>query len=103
MLIDFPALNDRVAPVAVLNLLGLKAKRVAGDIWRRLCPFCGAGGKGEDAFCVNLKRGIWYCHGCEETGDMAELYARVTDQRIYWAALEMASRLGVVVPYQPPT
>lgn len=48
---------------------------------------------------MNLERNRYHCFRCGAFGNQIELWAAVTNQSVYTAAIELCEQLGVDVPW----
>jgi DNA primase len=83
----------------VLALLAWQSRSRAGQQMRGACPLHGATAPTSRCFAVHLGKSIYQCFRCGASGNALDLYAAVTGQGIYPAALELCRRLGHTVPW----
>lgn len=63
------------------------------------CPFHG---DRSPSLSVSVAKGVFYCFGCEASGDAIEAYQRLHDVRFPDAVRELAARFGVLLDQQRP-
>jgi DNA primase len=96
--------EEEVAAVrAATDLVGLVGERTAlkrqGRRWVGLCPFHA---EKTPSFSVNAEEGLYYCFGCQASGD-AISFVRATEGLDFVGALErLAERAGMVLTRQEP-
>ena len=97
--IDFKALKQLVTYRAVLELLGWRHRTHERKWFRGPCPLKQHLSKHAREFGVAPEG--WYCFSCKAGGDQIELWQRVVGGDAYEAALDLAKRLAIDVPYLP--
>lgn len=97
--IDYPELRRRLRPQAVLAALGWRPRTTYRGQWRGPCPVHGSTDLRSTVFSVNTHRGVWQCFKCHQHGNLLELYARLRYLPLHAAAVELADRCGVEVPW----
>jgi hypothetical protein len=97
--IDFRAVKLSVPPAAVLALLHWTPARGGGPFGCGDCLLCGAGTRRWRPFHASPQG--WFCHACGEGGNYLDLWRKVRRTGLYFAAVELCERAGVVVPYLP--
>ncbi|HLG91461.1 MAG TPA: CHC2 zinc finger domain-containing protein, partial [Acidimicrobiales bacterium] len=96
--------EEEVAAVrAATDLVALVGERTAlkrqGRRWVGLCPFHA---EKTPSFSVNAEEGLYYCFGCQASGD-AISFVRATEGLDFVGALErLAERAGMVLTRQEP-
>ncbi len=97
---DLRALFDSARGVDIEAVAGVRLFR-AGRRWRGPCPLCGAsaGKKADGAFSVDKQGGLFWCHACNEHGDVIALEQALRGG----TAREAAERLsgGSLVAFRP--
>lgn len=68
----------------------------AGSL-KGLCPFCDA----PAAFNVTPARGLWYCFGCSEGGDVIRFVQKTEDIGFTEAVEVLAAEAGIALVYEP--
>jgi DNA primase len=101
--IDFRAVRAVVGISDVLALLGWRPRRWRGDQWRGPCPLHGSRSPTSRCFAVHRGKNVYHWFGCGAAGNALELYAAVTHQSLFPAAVELCGRLGHAVPWLKPT
>jgi DNA primase len=102
-LIDLRQARSEIPLVTVLELLGWHAVERRGQQVRGPCPVHGASSSRSRSFSAHLGRNVWQCFGCGAAGNALDLWARVTEQELYPAVLELYRQLGRTPPWLPPT
>jgi DNA primase len=83
----------------VLALLGFVVREASGDEVRGPCPVHGSTSPRSRSFSANLKKQVYHCFRCGSAGNHLDLYAAVTHQGMYAAAVELCQRVGCAVPW----
>lgn len=68
------------------------------------CPFCGSGTKANKtgALKVYPETNTWYCHACQKSGDVIDLYQQATGADYNTALSLLAQEIGITIdPYRP--
>jgi transposase InsO family protein len=99
--IDFAALRAVVTLVAVLQLLGFRARSSQGSQQRGPCPLHGSTSGTSRCFSANLEQQTFQCFKCGKSGNALDLWAQATGQNLYDAALDLCQRLQIPVPELP--
>ena len=94
--IDYTALRARVTMEEVLELVGFHTLKRRGSRVRGHCPF-GCGDSARD-FVANLAVRRYRCFACGRRGNQLELWARIHNQPLYPAALDLCRRLNIDPP-----
>src|SRR5206468_5339269 len=96
--IDFAAVRALVTMAAVLELLGFQARSQQGAQQRGGCPLHGSTSGTSRCFSANLDLHLFHCFKCGRSGNALDLWAQVTKQTPYDAAIELCQRLGITLP-----
>jgi DNA primase len=96
--IDFRQARQEVRLCEVLQLLDYKAVRQVGEQLRGPCPVHGSHSTTSRCFAAHLGKNVWHCFRCGASGNALDLWARLTQQEIYQAVLELYRRLGRAAP-----
>jgi DNA primase len=97
--IDFRAVRERTSMTAVLALIGFKPRTASGPALRGPCPIHRSQAPTSRSFAVHLGRKVYCCFRCGSAGNHLDLYAAVTQQGIYEAALDLCAKLHQPVPW----
>jgi DNA primase len=97
--IDFRALREQTSMTAVLALIGFKAQTGSGPALRGPCPIHRSQAPTSRSFAVHLGRKVYRCFRCGSAGNHLDLYAAVTQQGVYEAALDLCEQLHQPVPW----
>ncbi len=100
--IDFRAVRELISITDVLELIGWQAFSRAGPARRGPCPVHRSRSPRSRSFAVHLQRQVYRCFGCGSSGNHLDLYAAVTRQGVYAAALDLCERLGRPGPWLGP-
>jgi DNA primase len=98
--VDFRQVRSLVGMSDVLALVGWRARTRRGEQLRGRCPLHGSRSPTSRCFAVHLGKGVYHCFRCGASGNALDLYAAMTRQTIYQAALELCGRLGHSVPWR---
>ena len=96
--VDFRALRAMVSMAEVLRLLDYPLPLPEVDRLRGPCPVHRSTSAKSRTFSVHLKRNLFHCFRCGSAGNHLDLYAVVTGQGVYEAALDLCERLHRPVP-----
>jgi transposase-like protein len=96
--LDFAAVRTVVTMAAVLHLLGFQPRSTQGAQQRGPCPLHGSTSGMARCFSVNLEQHTFHCFKCGRSGNALDLWAHVTGQSTYDAALDLCQRLGIPIP-----
>ena len=99
--IDYRAARSRVRLAEVLELVGFEARSGFGDQLRGPCPVHGSRTPTSRSFAAHLGKGVWHCFRCEAGGNVLDLWSAVTKLPLHAAVLDLYTRLGREVPWQP--
>jgi hypothetical protein len=101
--LDFRQAQAEVGLAEVLALLGWVARARVGARVRGPCLVHGSSSPSSRVFAAHLGRGVWHCFRCGASGKALDLWAHVTQQAIYPAALDLYRRLGRTPPWRRPS
>ena len=91
---DVARVRDSTDIIAIVSA-HTQLKRV-GNNWSGLCPFHG---EKSPSFSVNAEKGVFYCFGCQASGD-AISFVRDVDHLDFQGAVEfLAAKAGIAVRY----
>jgi DNA primase len=99
--IDFVALRRQVPLGQVLDLLGFVPSSRLGAQVRGPCPLHGSRSPRSRSFAAHLERHCWHCFRCGAGGNALDLWTAATKLPLYEAALDLAHRLNVAIPWLP--
>ena len=68
------------------------ALRQAGERWMGVCPFHQ---ESKPSLSIHPERGLFYCFGCQASGDVIDFYSRINGLDFMEAVLELARETGV--------
>jgi len=97
--IDFRALRAQVSMTQVLELLRFEPQTSSATGLRGPCPIHGSQTPRSRSFAVHVGRKMYRCFRCGSAGNHLDLYAAVTRQGIYQAALDLCTKLHQPVPW----
>ena len=98
--IDFAAVKQQVSIEQVLEHYGLLDDlEEKDDGYCGPCPF--HEGESPRPFHVSTSKNAWYCHGCEEGGNVLDFAARMEDISIRKAAEILAQTFGLAGAQKP--
>jgi len=100
--VDFRAVRELISMADVLELIGWAALSRAGPARRGPCPVHRARTANSRSFAVHLHRQVYCCCRCGSSGNHLDLYAAVTRQGVYAAALDLCERVRRPVPWLRP-
>jgi len=100
-LLDLRQARANIRLAEVLELLGWTARARVGVQVRGPCPLHGSHSPASRSFSAHLGKNVWQCFRCGASGNALDLWAQVTRQELYPAALELYRRLARVVPWLP--
>jgi CHC2 zinc finger len=98
-LIDFRQARREIRLAVVLDLLNWRARERNGFQLRGPCPVHGSSSPSSRSLSAHLGRGVWQCFRCGASGNALELWARVRNEELYCATLELYRRLGRTPPW----
>ena len=94
--INYHELKRRVSMYEVLHLIDWTPRYRRGPAVRGRCPLCNEDRPGRRRpFSADTDKNMWHCFGCKAHGNQIELFARVTRQTFYQAALDLVNRLDL--------
>ncbi len=96
--VDFRAVRAMVSMGEVLRLLGYPQPLPGVERWRGPCPLHRSTSSKSRTFSVHLKRNLFHCFRCKSAGNHLDLYAAVTRQGVYQAALDLCEKLHYPIP-----
>jgi DNA primase len=97
--IDFRAMRERTSMTAVLALIGFEPQTASGPALRGPCPIHRSRTPRSRSFAVHVERKVYRCFRCGSAGNHLDLYAAVTQQGVYQAALDLCAKLHQPVPW----
>jgi len=101
-LIDFRAARAQLRLADVLDLAGFTPTTRHGAQLRGPCPVHRSSRPASRSFAAHLDKGVWHCFRCGAGGNALDLWARVTQQPLYVAVIDLCTRLRQDVPWQSP-
>src|SRR5262245_13954821 len=100
--IDFRQLRTIVSMKEVLDLLGFVSLSGAANQLRGACPLHESTSATSRVFSVNLAKNTFQCFKCKASGNQLDLWAAVTKQKLFDAALDLCNKLNRPVPWLNP-
>jgi putative transposase len=101
--IDFVAVRALITLAEILALLQYVPTRRRGDQQRGPCPVHGSAQPARSqCFSANTADNICHCFKCGFGGNALDLWAAVTGQNLYDAAVDLCQRLGRPLPLKEP-
>ena len=97
--VDFREVRERCSMAEVLELIGFVALSRSGPRLRGRCPVHGSQSATSRAFAVDVARKIYQCFRCGSAGNHLDLYAAVTRQGVYEAAVDLCAKLNRKIPW----
>jgi DNA primase len=97
--IDFRAIREQISMAQVLALIDFEPQTACGPALRGPCPIHGSHTSRSRSFAVQLQRKVYRCFRCGCAGNHLDLYAAVTQQSVYQAALDLCAKLHQPVPW----
>lgn len=97
--IDFRALRAQITMTQVLDLLRLEPQISSTGGLRGPCPIHRSQSPKSRSFSVHVGRKMYRCFRCGAAGNHLDLYAAVTQQDVYQAALDLCVKLHQPVPW----
>ena len=95
--IDFCAVRARISIARVLELIRFDTRK-AGAQLRGACPVHGSADNSR-VFSANLAKNIFHCFKCGARGNQLDLWAALTKQSLYDAALDLCRRFNLDIPW----
>jgi DNA primase len=99
--IDFRQVRQRCSMAEVLDLIGFVPRLRYGAQVRGCCPVHRSEAPTSRSFAVHLQRQLYHCFRCGSAGNQLDLYAAVTQQGLYAAAVDLCVKLHREVPRLP--
>ncbi len=96
--IDLRAARAQVRLAEVLDLAGFTPTARRGPQLRGPCPVHRSRGAASRSLAAHPGKGVGHCFACGAGGNVLDLWAAVTQQALYAAALDWSARLGRGVP-----
>src|SRR6516165_1764129 len=93
---DIAAVRER-SPVDEVIGEYLQLKNAGGGSVKGLCPFHD---EKTPSFNVTPSRGLWYCHGCGEGGDVIKFVQKIDGLSFVEAVERLAGRSGIELRYE---
>jgi DNA primase len=97
--IDFRALRTQITMTQVLELLRFEPQTSSAAGLRGPCPIHRSQSPRSRSFVVHVGRKMYCCFRCGSAGNHLDLYAAVTQQGVYQAALDLCAKLHQPVPW----
>ncbi len=97
--VDFRAVRQLVPMAEVLHLIGYVPRVRSGDQLRGPCPVHRSRSRKSRSLAVHLGRNVYHCFRCGAAGNPLDLYAALTRQPIYDAAVDLCRRCGRDIPW----
>lgn len=97
--IRFAEVRAKVTMAEVLGLVGFVPCEISADQVRGPCPVHHSASPSGRSFSANLRSHIYRCFQCGSSGNHLDLYAAVTCQGLYEAAIELCERLQREIPW----
>jgi DNA primase len=97
--IDFRALRAQVSMTQVLELISFEPQTSSPSGLRGPCPIHGSQSPRSRSFAVHVARKVYRCFRCGSAGNHLDLYAAVTRQGVYQAAIDLCAKLHQSVPW----
>src|SRR5579859_6471759 len=91
--IHFVEVRARIPLADVLNLIGFVPCEPSGDQLRGPCPIHGSSTPTSRSFSAHLKGHVYKCFRCGSQGNQLDLYASVTRQSLFEAAIALCEQL----------
>jgi DNA primase len=98
--INFAGVRELITMRQVLDVLNWQHAAKHGAQLRGPCPIHKSENPSSRSFSVNLEKHVYHCFAacCGSKGNQLDLFAAVTGQRPYDAALDLCQRLGIDIP-----
>lgn len=100
--IDFRAVRTMVSMTDVLQLIGYPMPTASANTLRGPCPIHQSRSQKSRSFAVHVGRKMYRCFGCGSAGNHLDLYAAVTRQAVYQAAVDLCDKMQREVPWLHP-
>ena len=98
--ISFAEVRVRIPLAEVLNLIGFVPCERSGDQLRGPCPIHVSSNPFSRSFSANLNLHVYKCFTCRSQGTQLDLYARVTKQGVFQAAIALCEQLHLDIPWK---
>ena len=90
--------NEVVDLTSSCELLDFEAVKIRGDQVRGACPVHGSTSTGSLTFSANITKNIYRCFKCQSQGNHLDLWAAVTNQELYDAAVDLCGKFHLEIP-----
>ena len=97
--IDFRAVREQISMAEVLALIGFEPQTASASGLRGPCPIHRSQTPRSRSFSVHVGRKVYRCFRCGSAGNHLDLYAAVTQQGVYQAALDLCAKLHLPIPW----
>ena len=97
-LIDYAEVRSQIKMIDVLTWLQYQPEHVHGAHLRGRCPFPECTSQSHRTFCVSLTKQAFHCFHCGRHGNHLDLWAELTDESLYTAAIHLCQQAGIPVP-----
>jgi DNA primase len=97
--IDYRQLRASISIAEILRLIGYVPAQVRGPQLRGPCPVHGSRSQRSRVFSANLQTNAYQCFKCGSAGNQLDLYAAVTKQSLYQAALDLCEKINCPTPW----
>jgi len=97
--IDYRQLRASIAIAEILRLIGFIPVQACGPQLRGPCPVHGSRSPKSRVFSVNLQTNAYHCFKCGSAGNQLDLYAAVTKQSLYQAAIDLCKQINCPTPW----
>ena len=101
--IDFHAVKDQISMHEVLDLIRFAPHETSQQGLRGPCPIHRSQSIRSRSFAVNLEGKMYRCFKCGSAGNHLDLYATVTHQTVFQAAVELCKKLNRPIPWVAST
>jgi DNA primase len=101
--IDFRAVKDQISMREVLGLVCFAPNEVTDHGLRGPCPIHRSASVKSRSLAVHLEGKMYRCFKCGSAGNHLDLYAAVTHQSVFQAAVELCTKLNYPIPWRAPT
>ena len=97
--VDFREVRQISSMAEVLELIDFEPLTRLGSTLRGPCPVHHSQSAKSRSFTVHLGRNLYHCFGCGSAGNHLDLYAAVTRQGVYAAAVDLCAKLNREIPW----
>jgi DNA primase len=97
--VDFQVMRSSIPMARVLDLLGFVPHESFGEQVRGPCPVHRSTSQKSRSFSAHLGKNTFHCFKCGSAGNQLDLWAAVTHQPLYEAAIDLCSRLHQDIPW----